>query len=84
MTSKLASLLQQSGIQNVQERIHHLKFTPGTPDQEVIYEDMKFVFRATIPFLSKWTRLPDDFTKPSINKRSQRCSNQTLSQPGTL
>ena len=61
VNGKLAFLLQQCGAQNIQERTHLLKFEASTQDQEIIYEDMKFVFRATIPFLRKWTRLPDDY-----------------------
>lgn len=61
VNSKLASLLHQCGVQNIQERVHLLKFEAGTRDQETIYQDVKFVFRATIPFLRKWTRLPDDY-----------------------
>jgi len=61
VTSELARLLSQQGIKQVQTQEHHLLYRAGTEEGQHFYEDMKRVFRATVPFISKWTSLPDNY-----------------------
>ncbi|GAC1637054.1 MAG: hypothetical protein NVS4B9_30210 [Ktedonobacteraceae bacterium] len=60
-TGQLASLLRQHGLQNVRTRTSILEHRPGTPDWNLFAEDMKLIYRTLIPFLRKWTKVPDDY-----------------------
>jgi len=59
--SELARLLRQHGLRDVQVRAHTLVYRAGTPEGQLFYEDMKHVFRTVLPFIRKWTRVPDDY-----------------------
>ncbi|HLZ63106.1 MAG TPA: class I SAM-dependent methyltransferase [Ktedonosporobacter sp.] len=62
VTSQLAHLLYQyAGVQNVQTRTYALEYHAGTPEGELFAEDIRLVYRTVLPFLRKWTRLPDDY-----------------------
>jgi ubiquinone/menaquinone biosynthesis C-methylase UbiE len=61
LTSKLASLMQQHGLQQVQTRVSTLQYRAGTPEGQRFFEDIKLVFRTVLPFLQKWTRVPEDY-----------------------
>ena len=61
VTSELARLLDKYGLQNVQTRAHALEYRAGTAEGQLYYEDMRRVFRTIVPFLHKWTRVPDDY-----------------------
>ena len=59
--SQLARLLHQYGLQNVQTRAYTLEHRAGTPEGQSFYEDARLVYRTTVPFLRKWTHVPDDY-----------------------
>ncbi len=61
VTSQLAGLLHQYGLQNVQTRAYPLEYRAGTAQGQRFYEDMRHTFRTALPFLRKWSRLPDDY-----------------------
>lgn len=61
ITSKLAHLLQQYGLQQVQTRAHTLEFHAGTPAWQSLFEHNKLGFRTLLPFLHKWMRVPEDY-----------------------
>jgi hypothetical protein len=61
VTSELARLLSQYGLQNVQTRAHTVEYRAGTPEGQLFYMDMKHVFRVVVPYIRKWTRVPDDY-----------------------
>src|SRR5229473_4911602 len=61
VTSRLASLLHRYGLQHVQTRVHTLEYRAGTTEGHLFYEDMRRVFRTVVPFLQKWSRVPDDY-----------------------
>ncbi|HEY3992907.1 MAG TPA: class I SAM-dependent methyltransferase [Ktedonobacteraceae bacterium] len=61
LTSKLAHLLQQYGLQQVQTRISTLQYHAGTPEWQGFFENTKLAFRTVLPFLHKWTRVPDNY-----------------------
>ena len=61
VTSQLAGLLHQYGLQNVQTRAHPLEYRAGTAQGQRFYEDMRHTFRTALPFFRKWSRVPDDY-----------------------
>ncbi|MBA2679717.1 MAG: class I SAM-dependent methyltransferase [Ktedonobacteraceae bacterium] len=61
VTSKLADLLHQQGLQNVQTRKVKIKYYAGSAAMESGKEDMRLLFRTMLPFLQKWTRVPKDY-----------------------
>lgn len=63
ITSQLARLLHQYGVQHVQTRSYTGEGRAGTIEGQRFYEDMSRVFRTLLPFLRKWTRVPDDYER---------------------
>jgi len=61
VTGDLAPLLRQDGLQQVQTRAYAPEYRAGTPEGQKFYEDMKLLFQTLVPFLRKWTRVPDDY-----------------------
>jgi ubiquinone/menaquinone biosynthesis C-methylase UbiE len=61
VTSQLARLLRQYGIRNVQTLPYTLEYEAGTPEAQYLNENTKRLFRTVVPFLRKWTHLPDDY-----------------------
>jgi hypothetical protein len=53
--------LYQYGLQNVQTRANTLHYRAGTVEGQHFYEDMKYAHRTVLPFLRKWTHVPDDY-----------------------
>jgi len=58
---KLAHLMVIHGIEEVQTREHTLVFQQGTSEHHSFYEDMRHLFRVSLPFFQKWTRVPGDY-----------------------
>lgn len=61
VTSRLAGLLQQSGLQQVQTVEHVLLYRSGTEEGQLFFENIRRGFRTIVPFLRKWARVPDDY-----------------------
>lgn len=61
VTSELAHLMDQHGVQNVQTRTCTLEYRPGTEEGDLFTEDMKLVFRTVMPFIQKWGNVPSDY-----------------------
>lgn len=61
VTSELERLLQQHGLQQVQTRACLLEYHAGTPEWQRSFETIKLFFRTIVPFLRKWTQVPDDY-----------------------
>jgi ubiquinone/menaquinone biosynthesis C-methylase UbiE len=61
LTSQLAGIMGRYGLNNVQKQAHPLEYRAGTTAGQRFYEDEKAFFRTIIPFLRKWTRVPDDY-----------------------
>jgi SAM-dependent methyltransferase len=59
--NELARLLHQYGLQNVQTQAYTLEYRAGTPEGHHFYEDIRHAYRTFVPFLRKWTRIPDDY-----------------------
>jgi ubiquinone/menaquinone biosynthesis C-methylase UbiE len=62
VTSQLARLLHQIGLQNVQTRVHMLQYRADTAEGQLFCEDTRHLFRTVEPFLRKWTRVPEDYS----------------------
>lgn len=61
LTSHLAGLLSRSGFENIQTRVSTLQYHAGAPEGHYAYEDARYLFRTIVPFLRKWTRVPEDY-----------------------
>ena len=61
VTSELARLLRQHGIQNVQTRAYTIEYRAGTAEGQFFAGDMRHLFRTHVPFLRKWMSLPDNY-----------------------
>ncbi|HTK07884.1 MAG TPA: class I SAM-dependent methyltransferase [Ktedonobacteraceae bacterium] len=61
MTDELAHLFEQHGLQQVQTRVCTLEYHAGTPEGERFVENNKLFSRTILPFLRKWTRIPDNY-----------------------
>jgi len=63
ITGQLAHLLHRHGVQHVQTRSYTGEGRAGTIEGQRFYEDMSRAFRTALPFLRKWTRVPDDYER---------------------
>ncbi len=61
VTSKLPDLLQRFGFLNVERRAVVSHYKMGTPTMETFIEDMRLSFRTMLPFLHKWTHVPENY-----------------------
>ncbi len=61
VTGKLAHLLDQHGLQQVQTRAYTLEYRAGTLEGQHYVHDIELLFRTVLPFLRKWTSVPDDY-----------------------
>jgi ubiquinone/menaquinone biosynthesis C-methylase UbiE len=59
--SGVPRLLRQHGLEQVQTRVYTLEYRSGTPEGQLFVEDTTRVFRTALPFLRKWTHVPDDY-----------------------
>jgi len=61
VTSELPGLMQRTGFYDVEQRQISLHYNMNTPEMEAFREDMKLTFRTIVPFLRKWTLLPENY-----------------------
>lgn len=61
MTEELPRLLSQYGLQNVQIRLCPLEYHAGTSAWQSFFDNARLFYRTIVPFLHKWTRVPDDY-----------------------
>jgi ubiquinone/menaquinone biosynthesis C-methylase UbiE len=59
--TRLAGLMTLHGIVDVQTREYPLVYRAGTPEGQLFAEDMAVLFRVGLPFLQKWTRVPEEY-----------------------
>jgi ubiquinone/menaquinone biosynthesis C-methylase UbiE len=72
----IPGLLRQHGLQEVQSRVYALEFRSGTPEGQLFIEDATRIFRTALPFLRKWTHVPDDYEEIYQQMQAQ------MQQPG--
>jgi SAM-dependent methyltransferase len=63
IADQLLSLLQQFGygLLDLQTRAYTLEYRAGTPAGQLYADDMQHAFRTAVPFLRKWTLVPDTY-----------------------
>jgi ubiquinone/menaquinone biosynthesis C-methylase UbiE len=61
VTSRLARLLTQYGLTEIETRTHRLQYHAGTAEWHRFFEDMRLIFRTIVPFLRKWSQVPNDY-----------------------
>lgn len=61
VTKELAGVLTQHGFQNVQTRPFVLEYRFGTPEWQSYYDDVSRASHTFLPFLRKWTAVPDNY-----------------------
>ncbi|GHP01095.1 hypothetical protein KSF_111420 [Reticulibacter mediterranei] len=61
LTSQLVPLLHQFGVENVQTRLHAVRYRAGTAEGQHFAEDMRLVSRTLAPYVRKWGQMPDDY-----------------------
>lgn len=61
VTRELVSLLEQFGLEHVQTHRHHSESRAGMASWQGFCDDMRLVFRTTLPFQRKWIKVPDDY-----------------------
>lgn len=61
LIGKLADLLRQQGIQNVQTRTVQMNYDAGSAMRHAAIEDAKLLFRTIVPFLQKWSKVPENY-----------------------
>lgn len=61
ITKELAPLLERHGLEQVQTRAYLLEYRVGTSELQSFFEDTRHMMRTLLPFLHKWTGVPDDY-----------------------
>lgn len=61
VTKELADVLTRHGFQKVQTRSYTLEYHAGTPEWQSYYDDSSRGLRTFLPFLRKWTSVPDNY-----------------------
>jgi ubiquinone/menaquinone biosynthesis C-methylase UbiE len=61
VTSELKRVLEQQGVRNVQTRSYTISHRADTPEGQHFCEVIRLGFRTIVPFLHKWTRVPEDY-----------------------
>jgi ubiquinone/menaquinone biosynthesis C-methylase UbiE len=61
LTDELTRLLHQHGVQNVQTRASAIEYLPDSPQRQTLLEDARLLYRVSVPFLRKWTKVPEEY-----------------------
>ncbi|HEY0756875.1 MAG TPA: class I SAM-dependent methyltransferase [Ktedonobacteraceae bacterium] len=61
LTKELARLQERHGLQAVQTRAHIIEYRANTPELHFVVENNKLFFRTILPFLQKWTHVPENY-----------------------
>jgi ubiquinone/menaquinone biosynthesis C-methylase UbiE len=61
VTSQLSHLLLQHGLQQVQTRASTVEYHADTLEGHHYVETIRLFFRTIVPFLRKWSRMPDNY-----------------------
>ena len=63
MTIELPHQFTRHGIQNIQTKEYALHFQAGTQQRDLFTADMAHAYRTALPFLKKWTQVPDNYNE---------------------
>ncbi len=61
LISELERLLQRFGLLQVQTRMNVVDYRAGTVEGQDLIEVTKLFYRTSLPFLQKWTRIPENY-----------------------
>ncbi|GAC1368606.1 MAG: hypothetical protein NVSMB44_35210 [Ktedonobacteraceae bacterium] len=62
VTDELVHMLHQyASVPQVQTKTYTLEYHAGTPGGQQYYENIKHMYRVLLPFIRKWTLVPDDY-----------------------
>lgn len=61
LTSKIPDLLGRYGFQKIETHICTIIHRAGTLEAQQGYKNIRMLFRTAIPFLERWSRIPDDY-----------------------
>jgi ubiquinone/menaquinone biosynthesis C-methylase UbiE len=61
VADELPRLLQRLGLQNLHKRDIPIAYRAGTPEGQLAFENTRIGIRTALPFLRKWTKIPDDY-----------------------
>ena len=61
IASDLVHLLEQHGLLDVQTRNSVLHYRQESPEGQHLLEDIKLAIRTTLPFVRKWSQVPEDY-----------------------
>lgn len=61
LSSHLAELMHRHGVQHIRTHTHTTEYRAGTPEGQLLTEVIRLAYRTWVPFMRKWTRLPDDY-----------------------
>lgn len=61
ISDQLPDMMRRYGFLNVQTRDYALEYRAGTPEGDLAFENTRIGLRTGLPFLRKWTRVPDDY-----------------------
>ncbi len=57
----LSAILGRHGLQQVQVRAYDLRYSAGSAVGYPFFENIALAYQNIVPFLHKWTRVPDDY-----------------------
>ncbi|HEX7733269.1 MAG TPA: class I SAM-dependent methyltransferase [Ktedonobacteraceae bacterium] len=61
LVQTLPRLFERSGFQQVQTCSYSMEARAGTETWQLAFDDLRFLFRTNLPFLQKWTTVPDNY-----------------------
>lgn len=61
VTGELPQLFERLGFQDVQTHLSVLEYRGETEQRRGLFEDTRHLFRTILPFLQKWTRIPENY-----------------------
>lgn len=61
VTGELVGMLRQQGLQQIQTRASTHDYRADTLEGQRFAENIKLAFRNVLPFLHKWTRVPENY-----------------------
>jgi len=76
--NKIPELFHNHGFTDVQTRAVTLEYRPGTEMMDAFVDDVRIVFRTILPFLQKWSQIPQNYDEIYQNALFE------MQQPGCI
>ncbi|HVU69149.1 MAG TPA: class I SAM-dependent methyltransferase [Ktedonobacteraceae bacterium] len=65
VSDRLPDMMSRYGFLNVQTRDYTVEYRAGTPEGKLALENTRIGMRTSLPFIRKWTHLPNDYEELS-------------------